>query len=127
MNRRIFLCIAALAVILAAGVCASLYLRDDGGSAEISPRKASELAAGDEEKDLPSSVDELLDNLKLDGFSGLLATLDGDQLALFGFSDIAERLSRRASIPTASETSYRTFLRFSARTSPSFCRCAFRS
>lgn len=93
MNRRILFCIAILAAILAAGVCASLYLRDDGDSTEISPRNASELASGDEEKDLPSSVDELLYNLKLDGFGGLLAALDGDQLALFGFSDITERLS----------------------------------
>lgn len=91
MKRRVLLCALVLLAILTVLACASIFPRDCDKERVSQPRTAE--SSEDEEPDIPSSVDELLENLKLDGIGGLLASLDGDQLALFGFSDIADRLS----------------------------------
>ncbi len=49
-----------------------------------------------EEQTVPESVDELLENLDLSGIQDILNMLDSDSVALFGYSDIAERVKAAA-------------------------------
>ncbi len=44
------------------------------------------------ENSIPESVDDLLDNLNLSDIQSIVDSLDSDQLAVFGFDDIAERI-----------------------------------
>ncbi|MCH5165748.1 MAG: stage III sporulation protein AE [Clostridiales bacterium] len=48
--------------------------------------------ASDDEQDVEGSVEDLLGNLDLKGIQGLLETLTSEQLSIFGFSDISDRL-----------------------------------
>lgn len=45
-----------------------------------------------DEEAIPDSVEDLLDKLNLSGVQGLVDMLTGDQLAVFGFGDIADRI-----------------------------------
>ncbi len=58
--------------------------RADGGNAEESEES--------EEQSITGSVDELLDKLDLEGLQGLVNMLGEDELGVFGFTDIKERI-----------------------------------
>ena len=45
-----------------------------------------------DEQTVPDSVDDLLGNLNLSGVQGIVDSLSSDQIAIFGFGDIAERI-----------------------------------
>ncbi len=63
-----------------------------GGSARASGDGGQDISGSVEE-----SVEDMLDNLDVSGMNGLLASLDSAQLAVFGFSDIKERIRAVAS------------------------------
>ena len=53
---------------------------------------ASDAPPASDGETVPDSVDDLLDILDLDGVQSIVDALDGNQIAVFGFSDIVERV-----------------------------------
>ena len=77
-------------IVIATVFCAcllSLFCKGDVAYAEEYTVPSEE-----EEQTVPDSVDELLDNLDLSGLQSLLDMLDDKGIAVFGYSDIVERI-----------------------------------
>ncbi len=98
MKRAVLIILIALAAALMIS-CSSVRADGNGGASD---RAASELAdksvaAEKDGGDVDKNVDDLLDKLDLTAIQSLLLTLTSDQIAVFGFDDIAKRIRAVAS------------------------------
>ena len=59
---------------------------------EINAGSQADAVGAESEKTIPDSVDDLLANLDLDGLQSIVELLDKNQLEVFGFADVAERI-----------------------------------
>lgn len=86
--------LSALAVLACLARFSALYL----GDADITVTEKYVITSdgNDGADNIPDSVDDLLDKLDLDGMQGLVDALDKNQLAVFGFGDVKERIRKIA-------------------------------
>ena len=59
---------------------------------EINAGSQADAVGAESEETIPDSVDDLLANLDLDGLQSIVELLDKNQLEVFGFADVAERI-----------------------------------
>ncbi len=105
--KRLLICVVifmiAVCAMTAATACGASSDDDDCRTIVISARnvKGEKSEKGDNGEEsgesIPDSIDDLLSKLDLEDLQGLVNTLDSDQLAVFGFGDIVERIRAIAS------------------------------
>ena len=86
--KKLFLFIAFAVILLPNVVLGSSNAQKLDGL-----RDHATAVAESADDDMENSVDDLLDKLDLSGLQGILDTLSSSQIAVFGFDDIAKRVS----------------------------------
>lgn len=84
-------------VIIAMLILAPIFLCAGDTACGNIEAQSTAYALNADEGDVQSSVDELISKLDLSGIQGLVDMLSGEQLELFGFKDVAERIGAVAS------------------------------
>ncbi len=96
--RKFILCFAAIVLaillMLFTPVPTGRVSAESGAAARIAIARSDDEANSEENKEesITGSVDELLDKIDLDGLQGLVNMLGEDEIGVFGFTDIKERI-----------------------------------